>query len=189
MFGPELETKAFAKAMGDFDMPQDKIDQLGEMMVQKRKGTQLDKYITLESDKAVFNIDHNQSPLDFAEDRHVLGTVKDFHNLSIRKEIRNLLQLHDNIVKHGESGTPRTIRVMSMVKSAFESAVEERTTAKELKQLSGYLEDLGKDPKTAGKARDSLKHFLTGQEREYMGLSLMEARVLGVNAGFEPKRN
>lgn len=175
MFGGELETKAFAKAMKDFGITKSDLGQFGATLETARRLGARPEPLKFQSERGVFEI-----PPEFIEDSKdefsdIREKIADVYNLSIRAEINAMLDLF-------EKDPERAKQSLDKLKAKFESSVTSKTTAKELEELLSHIESLndasptqekdasGRTISKSEEARTRLKQYLTTKEREFLGI-------------------
>lgn len=174
MFGGDIETQAFVKAMGDFGMTKDYTDRLGAVLAEARvRGIPItpDLLTFVGPGGATFIVSPELADHAMSEFAEIQTAMSEVNAISIRSEINRAIAEISG--PDGVDAVPRVIR-------RFAASVSGKTTEAELLVLESHLSKLtdtspsgevdkdGKPITVSEKARTQLKKFLTQNERELL---------------------
>lgn len=123
LFGEKISINAFVKAMEDFGVPKEKIEDIGKTIRQvkksktKKEKENLKKKLKFEGNKAIFEF----SPEFNETSPEIERVMEKFEKLSIRGEIRELAQ-------RIKSPDARTSENIGSLLNEFNTAISEKTT-------------------------------------------------------------
>lgn len=173
MFGGELETQAFTKAMKDLGLDEGQRKALMDVLQEARRTgiPPTPDQLIFESDHAIFVV--SDQVLDRAEDAFpdIRSRIEAIRHASIRAEIREILEI--------KTIGPADIQNLT---AHFISLIQSKVTAGELVALtgfiaqladstpSGHLDSSGKELTKAEYAREQLRNFVTKKERRILAL-------------------
>lgn len=182
MFGDKLAAQSFVKVVKDLGLDYSQLEAHARLARQARARGDGGKTLDVVSDSAHVRIgsqfleDQSQDRLvDVLDGQRIKTIAEVFHEvelLSIRTEINELL---DEMDGRGTGITPQ-------IQELFEQSITTKTTAEELEQLNDLLINLsdtgatgqkdvsGADVTVSQMARQTLKGFLTAQERVFLGI-------------------
>ena len=164
LFGSKMEMRAFVKAMKDFGLSSEKVEELGLVVEDERRhGDEHRRPLVFSTDRGIFEISSH-----FSEDKDdqfepVRESLASACSVSIRAEINVVLNI---FYKNPEL----LVSSAGEIRTDFFSRVQQKVASDEIPKLQELFDALVDDAKNRTETSASLlKQYLTANEKKFLG--------------------